>query len=69
MQEINYDLVIEELEKKNLYNIQKELTVQRKTRTFVMSLLLAALIFTFVYGTLENPFTYTLSNIGNFFQL
>ncbi len=68
MQEINYDMVIEELQKKNLYNIQKELTIQRKTRTFVMSLLLAAFTFTFVYGTLENPFTYTLSNIGNFFN-
>ncbi len=66
--QINYDAVIEELQKKNLYDIQKELTVQRKTRTFIMSMLLFSIIFTFVYGTLENPFTYTLSNIGNFFH-
>jgi hypothetical protein len=68
MIEINYDQVIEELKKKNLYDIQKELTVQRRTRTAVMSFLLSALLLTFVFGTLENPFTYTLSNIGNFFN-
>jgi len=64
---INYENVIEELQKRNLYDIQKELTMQRRTRTVIMSILLVALVFTFIYGTLENPFTYTLSNIGNFF--
>jgi len=68
MTNINYQEVILELEKKNLYDIQKELTLQRKKRTAVMSILLLALIFTFIFGTLENPFHYTLSNIGNFFN-
>ena len=67
MKNINYDEVREELRKKNLYDIQKELTLQRKTRIAIMSFLLFALVFTFVFGTLENPFIYTLSNIGNFF--
>jgi hypothetical protein len=66
--DINYQNVIEELQKNNLYDIQKELTKQRQTRTFIMSLLLSAFVFTFIYGTLENPFSYTLSNIGNFFN-
>jgi len=65
---IDYQGVIDELQKKNLYDIQKELTKQRRIRTLTMSLLILSLIFTFVYGTLENPFTYTLSNIGNFFD-
>lgn len=65
--EIDYDLVKDELKNKNLYDIQKGLTIQRRTRTAIMSLLLLALLFTFVFGTLENPFVYTLSNIGNFF--
>jgi len=67
MTDINYNKVKEELQNKNLYDIQKGLTLQRQTRTGVMSLLLFALLFTFVFGTLENLFLYTLSNIGNFF--
>ena len=68
MDKIDYLQVREELQKKNLYDIQRELTVQRRTRTGVMSILVLALVFTFVYGTLEDPFVYTLSNIGNFFN-
>lgn len=68
MIELDYEQIIQELEKKNLYDIQKELTQQRKTRTSVMSMLILALVFTFIFGTLENPFHYTLSNIGNFFN-
>ena len=33
-----------------------------------MSLLLAALLFTFVFGTLQNPIEYTFSKIGNRFD-
>ncbi len=44
-----------------------DLYKQRRTRIFVMSVLLLTLIVTAIYGTLENPFKYTLSNIGNFF--
>jgi hypothetical protein len=41
---------------------------QRRNRIVVMSGLLITLIMTAIYGTLENPFKYTLSNIGNFFS-
>lgn len=68
MENINYDEVKRELRKKNLYDIQKELTNQRRVRTTIMSFLLFALVFTFIFGTLEDPFIYTLSNIGNFFS-
>ena len=68
MVEINYDQVREELKQKNLYDIQKELTAQRRKRTAIMSFLLGAVLFTVAYGMLENPFIYTLSNIGNFFH-
>ncbi|MGD9909720.1 MAG: hypothetical protein AB7U79_03845 [Candidatus Izemoplasmatales bacterium] len=53
---------------KNLFTLQKQLTRQRQIRTFVMSVLVLALIVTTIYGTLENPLSYTLSNIGNFFD-
>lgn len=65
---IDYAQVKRELEKKNLYDIQKQLTFQRKTRTLVMTMLLFSLLLTLVFGMLENPFDYTLSNIGNFFS-
>ncbi len=68
MVEINYHEVKEELERKNLYDIQRELTMQRRTRTAMMSLLIFSLLFTIVFGMLEDPFLYTLSNIGNFFS-
>jgi hypothetical protein len=45
-----------------------ELYKQRRNRMIVMSGLLMTLVMTAVYGTLENPFKYTLSNIGNFFS-
>lgn len=65
---IDYRQVKLELEKKNLYDIQKKLTFQRKTRTITMTLLLFSLLLTLVFGMLENPIVYTLSNIGNFFS-
>ena len=67
MIKLNYHEVQEELKLKDLLDIQKELTIQRKTRTGIMSFLLLALLFTLVFGMLENPFIYTMSNIGNFF--
>lgn len=45
-----------------------DLYKQRRIRILVMSGLLLTLIMTAIYGTLENPFKYTLSNIGNFFS-
>lgn len=68
MENINYNEVRNELKRKNLYDIQKELTSQRRSRTAIMSFLIFALVFTFIFGTLEDPFIYTLSNIGNFFS-
>ncbi|MBU1145044.1 MAG: hypothetical protein KJ971_04220 [Firmicutes bacterium] len=65
---IDKEKVKEELIKKNLFDLQKNLLRQRRVRMFVMSILLAALLLTIVYGTIENPITYTLSNIGNFFE-
>lgn len=58
----------EELIKKNLYDVHRDLIKQRRLRIIVMSVLVAALLLTAVYGTLENPFIYTFSNIGNFFD-
>lgn len=57
------------MEENNInFNILKEkLAKNRRIRISIMSLLLFTLIFTAVYGTLENPFRYTLSNIGNLF--
>lgn len=56
-----------EFYEKNLNEIS-ELYKQRRNRIIVMSGLLVTLIMTAIYGTLENPFKYTLSNIGNFFN-
>jgi hypothetical protein len=66
--EIDKEKVKEEYIEKNLFDLQKDLLRQRRIRMFVMSILLAALLVTVVYGTLENPLEYTLSNIGNFFD-
>lgn len=40
---------------------------QRLRRNVLVLLLLLALVATMVYGTLEDPFRYTFSNIGNYF--
>ncbi|QWB99526.1 hypothetical protein KHQ88_05000 [Mycoplasmatota bacterium] len=47
----------------------KELSLKqvRKQRMFIVSFLLFALVLTIAFGTLEDPFRYTLSNIGNRF--
>ncbi|MFA6618550.1 MAG: hypothetical protein WCT23_05725 [Candidatus Neomarinimicrobiota bacterium] len=56
-----------EFHKENISEIS-ELYKQRRNRIIVMSGLLITLIMTAIYSTLENPFKYTLSNIGNFFN-
>ena len=48
--------------------IKRQLLRERSSRILVMSLLLAALLFTVFFGTLENPFKYTFSKIGNRFD-
>jgi len=65
---IDKDRIKQELIDKHLFGQQAELTKQRRLRTAVMSVLLFALIYTLIFGTLENPFVYTLSNIGNLFD-
>lgn len=52
----------------DLRQIQKRLLLERRTRITVMALLMSALIFTVIYGTLEDPFRYTFSKIGNRFN-
>ena len=44
-----------------------EIKKQRRKRNVLVLLLLLALAGTLVYGTLENPFRYTFSKIGNYF--
>ncbi|MFW5889405.1 MAG: hypothetical protein ACOCUD_03395 [Bacillota bacterium] len=46
-----------------------DLTVEqiKKQRMYIISYLLFALVLTLAFGTLEDPFIYTLSNIGNRF--
>lgn len=58
----------QELIEKDLFEQQKDLTRFRNQRVWVMSFLLFALVFTIIFGTLESPFDYTLSNIGNHFS-
>jgi len=65
---IDKNKIREEWIAKNLFDLQKDLTRQRRIRYFVMSVLLASLLLTVFYGTLENPIQYTFSNIGNFFD-
>ncbi len=48
--------------------VQKHLLLERRIRITIMSLLLAALLFTTIFGTLEDPFQYTFSKIGNRFD-
>lgn len=48
--------------------IQEKLILERRTRITVMSFLLSALLFTVIYGTLEDPFQFTFSKIGNRFK-
>lgn len=64
---IDREQIKAELMAKNLYAEHKDLIRQRRIRIFVMSILIASLLLTTIYGTLENPFQYTFSNIGNFF--
>lgn len=52
----------------DIYLMKKDLLKQRKARILVMSFLIFALVFTIIFGTLESPFDYTLSNIGNHFN-
>ena len=52
----------------DLREIQERLLIERRTRITVMTLLLSALVFTVIYGTLEDPFQYTFSKIGNRFN-
>ena len=54
-------------EQTQIASIQNQLSKERRKRMTIMTLLLSALIFTIVFGTLENPYQYTFSKIGNRF--
>jgi len=48
--------------------VQEQLLAERRIRITILGLLLSALLFTFVYGTIQDPFKYTFSKIGNRFD-
>ncbi len=66
---INKQEIREELEKKQILDIQLELIRDRRYRIWMMAFLLFALLFTISYGSIENPFQYTFSKIGNRFDI
>jgi len=67
MNNINYKDIKLELERKQMLEIQKQFILERRQRIIIMSSLLVALMFTIVYGTIQNPFVFTFSKIGNRF--
>jgi len=58
-----------ELETKQVLDVHNDLVKERRTRITIMSFLLSALVLTAIYGTIQNPFQYTFSKIGNRFTL
>lgn len=66
---IDREAIKAELEQRQFLDIQKSLYQERTRRIVIMSLLVSALLFTVVYGTIENPFQYTFSMIGNRFDI
>lgn len=67
--EINTIAIRQEFEERKLIDTHRKLTLSRRYRRVVLGHLLAALILTIIYGTLENPFQYTLSGMGNQFTI
>ena len=65
MDETNNNELQVSVDRKEIHN---KLLIERRTRITIMTLLLSALIFTIIYGTLQNPFQYTFSKIGNRFD-
>lgn len=61
----NEELTINTENTEENLKIKRQLSRERHSRILVMSLLLAALLFTVFFGTLENPVDYTFSKIGN----
>jgi hypothetical protein len=57
------------LENQQLNRILLSLRQERIKRTMIMSLLVSALLLTIFFGTIENPFQYTFSKIGNRFTV
>lgn len=58
-----------DLEARQILEIQKQLTRNRRYRMWILAFLLFALLFTISYGSIENPFQYTFSKIGNRFNI
>ncbi len=57
------------IENNQLNSIIVSLKEERIKRTMIMSLLVSALLLTIFFGTIENPFQYTFSKIGNRFTV
>lgn len=66
--QVERENILSEIKQIDTVGIQKALLKERRLRITIMSLLLAALVLTVVYGTMENPIQYTLSKIGNRFN-
>lgn len=66
---IDKEQIRKDFEQRQFLDIQTSLIRERAKRMVVMTLLLSALIFTIIYGTIENPFQYTFSKIGNRFTV
>jgi len=66
---INKELIRADLEQRQFIGIQQSLYKERTKRMIVMTMLLSALLFTIIFGTIENPFQYTFSKIGNRFTV
>lgn len=64
----NQELLINIENTEENFKIKRQLLRERRSRILIMSLLLAALLFTVFFGTLENPIEYTFSKIGNRFN-
>lgn len=67
--ELDTKQIKREFEDKQLIDVHKKLTQSRRFRRLVLGHLLTALLMTVVFGTLENPFQYTLSAMGNRFAV
>jgi len=66
---VNIEQTRAELEQRQFIDIQQSLIKERTKRMVIMTMLLSALLFTIIFGTIENPFQYTFSKIGNRFTV
>ena len=58
----------QDIERRGLIKQQKAIIKERIQRNINLILLMTALLFTVIYGTIEDPFENTMSNIGNYYD-